>query len=147
MYNGLVAAFDPLICIFRYEDSPTCENNCGGSNLLYCNEMKNMCLPIRRIGSAALVKAFPLPGSGRSASDPILKLRVRFNPYPDDKILDQARLKSFADDKLNVTKIIISVFDRVENILGKGEIACTSNFSFSHNVFKRRLTQTCQKVS
>ena len=25
----------------------------------------------------------------------------------------------------------ISVFDRVENILGKGEIACTSSFSFS----------------
>ena len=23
---------------------------------------------------------------------------------------------------------------RVENIVGKGEIACTSNFSFSHNV-------------
>ena len=33
--------------------------------------------------------------------------------------------------------MIIPVFDSVENILGKGEIACTSNFSFSHNVFKR----------
>ena len=30
-------------------------------------------------------------------------------------------------------KMIISVFDRAENIEGKGEIACTSNFSFSHN--------------
>ena len=39
------------------------------------------------------------------------------------------------------------VFDRVENIVGKGEIACTSNFSFSHNVFKRLLFQTRQKVS
>ena len=35
--------------------------------------------------------------------------------------------------------MIISVFDRVENTVGKGEIACTSNFSFSHNVFKRLL--------
>ena len=35
--------------------------------------------------------------------------------------------------------MIISVFDRVENTVGKGEIACTSNFSFSHNVFKRFL--------
>ena len=48
---------------------------------------------------------------------------------------------------MNVTKIIISVFDRVENIVEKGEIACTSNFSFSHNVFKRLLSQRHQKVS
>ena len=33
--------------------------------------------------------------------------------------------------------MIISVFDRVENIVGKGKIAHTSNFSFSHNVFER----------
>ena len=26
--------------------------------------------------------------------------------------------------------MIISVFNRVENIVGKGEIACTSNFPF-----------------
>ena len=57
------------------------------------------------------------------------------NPLPDDKILNQTKLKALADDKLNVTKMIISVFDRVENIVGKGEIACKSNFSFSHNVF------------
>ena len=65
----------------------------------------------------------------------------------DDKILDQTKLKAFADDKLNVINMIISVFDRVENIVGKGEIACTSNFSFSHNVFNRLLSQTHQKVS
>ena len=63
-----------------------------------------------------------------------------------DEILDQTKLKAFADDKLNVTKKIISVFDRVENIVGKGEIAGTSNFSFSHNVFKRLLSRTRQKV-
>ena len=43
--------------------------------------------------------------------------------------------------------MIVSVFDRVENILGKGEIACTSNFFFSQNVFKWPLSQTGQKVS
>ena len=63
-----------------------------------------------------------------------------FNPFPHDKILDQTKLKPFADDKLNVTKMIISVFDRVENIVRKGEIACTSNFSFSHYVFQRLLS-------
>ena len=43
--------------------------------------------------------------------------------------------------------MIISVFDRVENIVGKEEIAHTSNLPFSHNVFKRLLSQTCEKVS
>ena len=74
-------------------------------------------------------------------------LNFVFNPFPNDKILDQTKLKAFADQKLNVTKMIISVFDRVENIVGKGEIACTSNFFFSHNVFKRLLSQICQKLS
>ena len=36
--------------------------------------------------------------------------------------------------------MIISVFDSVENIVGKGEIACTNNFSFSNNVFKSLLS-------
>ena len=63
-----------------------------------------------------------------------------FNPFPLEKILDQTKLKAFADDKLNATKMLISVFDRVENIVGKGEISCTSSFSLSHNVFKRLLS-------
>ena len=37
--------------------------------------------------------------------------------------------------------MIISVFDRVENIVGKGEIAYTSNFSISNNVFKTLLSK------
>ena len=69
------------------------------------------------------------------------------NPLLDDKILDQTKLKAFADDKLNVTKMIISIFDQVENFVGKGEIACRSNFSFSQKVFKRLRSQTRQKVS
>ena len=63
------------------------------------------------------------------------------NPLTDDKNFDWSKLKALADDKLNVTKMIISVYDRVENIVGKREFACTSNFSFSHNVF-RRLSQS-----
>ena len=70
----------------------------------------------------------------------IWNMKEPFNPLQDDKISDQTELKAFADDKLYVTKMITSVFDRVENIVGKGEIACTSNFSFSHNVFKRLLS-------
>ena len=37
------------------------------------------------------------------------------NPFPNDKTLDPTIMKAFADDKLNVTKMITSVFDRVEN--------------------------------
>ena len=33
------------------------------------------------------------------------------NPLPDDKILDQTKLKAFADHKLNVTKMVISVLE------------------------------------
>ena len=49
-------------------------------------------------------------------------------PLPDDKILDWSKLKAFAEDKSNVTKMIISVFDRVENIVEKGEIARYEQF-------------------
>ena len=45
------------------------------------------------------------------------KNNTSLNPLPDDKILDRSKLKAFADDKLNVTKMIISVFDRVGNIV------------------------------
>ena len=37
------------------------------------------------------------------------------NHLPKDKILEVTKLKAFAGDKLNVTKMTISLFDRVEN--------------------------------
>ena len=43
--------------------------------------------------------------------------------------------------------MIISIVDRVENIMRKGENAGYQYFSFSHNVLKRLLSQTRQKVS
>ena len=50
------------------------------------------------------------------------------------------KLKAFADDKLNVTKIVIFVSDRVKNIMRKGENAGYQRFLFFsqcfHNVFK-----------
>ena len=50
------------------------------------------------------------------------------NPLPDDKILDFTKLKAFADDKLNVAKMMISLFDRVESTMGKGENAGYQHF-------------------
>ena len=52
-------------------------------------------------------------------------------------MLDQTKLKTFEDDKLKEPKMIISVFDRVDNIVAKGEIA-------RH---ERLLSQRRQKVS
>ena len=43
------------------------------------------------------------------------------NPLPNDKILDLSNLKAFADGKLDFTKMAISLCDKVENTVGKGE--------------------------
>ena len=42
---------------------------------------------------------------------------------PNYKILNMTKLKAVADDKLNVAKVMVSVLDRVENSVGKGENA------------------------
>ena len=51
-----------------------------------------------------------------------------FNSLPNDKIWDMTKFKAFADDKLNVTKLTISSFGRVENPVGKGENAVYQHF-------------------
>ena len=57
----------------------------------------------------------------------------------NDKILDRSEVKAFADDKIKVLKNddFFFVFDRDENIEGKGENAGYQHFSFFYNVFKR----------
>ena len=52
------------------------------------------------------------------------------NSLPNDKFLNLTKFRAFADDKENVAKIMISVFDRVENIVGKGENAGHQHFFF-----------------
>ena len=53
---------------------------------------------------------------------------MQFNSLPNDKILDVTKLKAFADDKLNVARMMIFVLDRVENTVGKGENAGCQHF-------------------
>ena len=48
---------------------------------------------------------------------------ARHNLLPNNKIWDSVKLKAFADDKYNVAKLIISVYDRLGNIVGRGENA------------------------
>ena len=50
------------------------------------------------------------------------------NPLPYDKFLDMNKLKKIADEKLNITKITISLLDRIENTVGKGENAGYQHF-------------------
>ena len=51
-----------------------------------------------------------------------------FNSLPNDQILDMTKLKAFADDKLNVGKVTISLLDRVENTEGNRENAGYQHF-------------------
>ena len=50
------------------------------------------------------------------------RLLFSCNFLPNDKILHWTQLKAFADNKLDVSKMI-SVYDWVENIVGKREKA------------------------
>ena len=61
---------------------------------------------------------------------------ILINSLPNDKCFYLTNLKACADEKINIAKIMISVFDIAENIVGKGENACISIFSFSHAVSK-----------
>ena len=56
--------------------------------------------------------------------------RKRFNALPSGKILDWPKLKAIADKKINVAEMMISLSDRVENIVGKGENAGYQHFLF-----------------
>ena len=81
----------------------------------------------------------PRKRAGRHEKGAGRKKRIKY--LLNGKTLDWSKFKVFAEDKLNVARIMISVSDRVENIVGKGEMLVTSTFSFSHNVFKRLLSK------
>ena len=63
------------------------------------------------------------------------------NTLPNDKILDQSKLKAFVDGKSKVVQMAKFVLDKIENIVGKEEKADYQHFLFSYNVFKRLLSQ------
>ena len=50
------------------------------------------------------------------------------NSLPNDIILDVTKLKAFADEKLHVAKMTISLLDRVGNTVVKGENAGYQHF-------------------
>ena len=46
-------------------------------------------------------------------------------------------MKAFADDKINVAQMMISVSDKVENIVGKGENAGYQHFFLFPQCFQK----------
>ena len=71
-----------------------------------------------------------------------MKVKRVFKSLPNNKILDGTKLKTFANDKINVTEKLKFDLVRVENIVAKGENAAFSPFptmfskGFFHMVIK-----------
>ena len=61
----------------------------------------------------------------------------KFNCLPNDKNLDWSKLKTFADDKLNLTENLKFVLGKVENIVGKGENAGYQHFLLFPQCFQK----------
>ena len=61
-------------------------------------------------------------------------------------MLDLSKLRAFADDKIKVLKKTIFVFDRVENIVGKGENAGYQHFLLFPQCFQKASFQRSVKV-
>ena len=57
-----------------------------------------------------------------------MKVCSKLNSLPNDNFLDMTKLKAFSDDKLNLAKMTIYLFDRAENTVGKGENAGYQQF-------------------
>ena len=62
--------------------------------------------------------------------------------FPKRQILDSSKLKEVADNNYNFDENERKFSDKVENPVGKGEIACYGQFLFSHRFFKRIVLQT-----
>ena len=64
---------------------------------------------------------------------------IFYQTFPWFKLLPKTKISDWSkseDHKMNVAKMMIYVFDRVENIVGKEKMLVTSIFFFSNNGFK-----------
>ena len=71
----------------------------------------------------------------------------RVNRLPQQQILDSSKLKEFADDNFKFDENGRKLSKRVKALWEKEKLLVMSNFSFSHSVFKRLVSQGCQKMS
>ena len=63
------------------------------------------------------------------------------NSLPNEKFLDQSKLKAFADGKIKVTENLIFVSALLESIVGKEEKAGYQHFLLFQQCFQRLLSQ------
>ena len=73
--------------------------------------------------------------SGQRRMNPIAVTII--NPLPDDKILDWSKLKQFADDNFKFNENSRKFSKRVENTVGKGEIARHEQFLLFPQCFQK----------
>ena len=63
-----------------------------------------------------------------------------FNPFPNDKILDSSKLGEFSDNNFKFDENGRMFFKRVENTVGKGEIARYEQFLLFSQCFQKTCT-------
>ena len=68
------------------------------------------------------------------------------NSLSSDKILDWSKLKAFADNKMKLAKMVIFVFGRAGNIMGKGENAGYQHFLLFETCFPKAFYSGSFKV-
>ena len=66
-----------------------------------------------------------------------LLLPQGFNSLPNAEIMEWSKLKAFAEIKINVTEKLIFVFEKLENIMGKGENAGYQHFLLFPQCFQK----------
>ena len=66
-----------------------------------------------------------------------LRQNSSFNPLPDNKILERSKLKQSADDNFKFDKNSRKFSIRVENTVGKGEIALYEQFLLFPQCFQK----------
>ena len=76
-----------------------------------------------------------------------MKDKFNIQPITRRQVFDSSKLKKFADDNFKFDKNGRKLSNRVKTLWEKEKLLVTSNFSFSHSVFKRLVSQGCQKVS
>ena len=60
--------------------------------------------------------------------DKMVKGSMQFNHLPNNQIMDWTKLKAFGKNNQILKKIVISDFESVKNIVGKGENAGYQHF-------------------
>ena len=70
---------------------------------------------------------------------------MKFQSLPNDKTVDLSKMKAIADHKMKLATIKILVFDRFENIVGKGENAGYKHFLLFPQCFQKPFIQGTNK--